>query len=314
MLEQNIDPDCLVLGNDRDEDIIAQAKKEVSYHHLVLPPYSGPGLKDVADAKIRKVLEDEIVFPLKNKGLLADYGLKMPNGALFLGPPGCGKTYMAESVAEECGMSFADVKPADLANTYVTGQQLKVAALFAEARLKAPALIFIDEVESQAPNRGSPCDYSAIKNDLVGQLLTDLNGYGEKGVYVILATNLPNFIDSALTRAGRIDTRIYVGPPCRDTRLSIFKSEMMKCKLKRTLNYEKLADLTDGLVTSDIVDISRNAILIAARNRTYVTEKIIEGVASGYKPSVTINEIRKYEEARRQFEGADTVRRIGFKI
>jgi transitional endoplasmic reticulum ATPase len=221
---------------------------------------------------------------------------------------------MAERLAEECGISFADVKPSDLANTFFTGQQLKVAALFAEARLKAPALIFIDEVESLAPNRGGSGDYSTIKNDTVGQLLTDLNGCGEKGVYVILATNLPNFIDSALTRTGRIDTRIYVGPPCRDTRLSILKSEMMKCKQKRMLNYGKLAHLTDGLVTSEIVDISRKAILIAARNRTYVTEKIIEGVASGYKSSVTINEIRKYEEARRQFEGSETVRRIGFKI
>lgn len=302
---------------DRDNDIIMKAKESdgVNYHDLVKSPDVGDGLSGIAGMEgLKKEIMKKIILPLKNSAKYYANGVAMPNGILFYGPPGCGKTFIAKHIASELNMSYAIVAPSDLASTVWGGPQQMIAALFAEARLKAPCVIFLDEFEMIVPNRQGRSDTPLFKVESVDQMLNELNNCGERGVFVIAATNLPTTIDPAVLRSGRLSDRIYIGVPDFETRKAVLLRNMVGACIGGDINVDRLAKLTHDLVTSDLIGIVNLAKVDAMYYNTMVDEKMLEQVISSWKPSVDEKAMEKYIAECLAFENrkAEKTTRIGF--
>lgn len=182
----------------------------------------GNGFKDVAGMDdLKDKLRSDVIDLLQNPDQAQDLGLSIPNGLLFFGPPGCGKTFFAEKFAEEIGCSYIYVHCSDVASPYIHGGQEKIAAIFDKARENAPTILFLDEVESMIKTRGKHNNVSEAGE--VNEFLSQLNNCGKDGVLVIAASNLPTEIDEAALRAGRLELKYYIAPPDFETRKSIFE-------------------------------------------------------------------------------------------
>ena len=172
--------------------------------------------------ELKAMLERDVILPLQEPEIYEVYGLDIPNGILLYGPPGCGKTFIARKLADIIGFAFREIKPGDLGSIYVHGTQEKIAALFAEARKKAPSMIFFDEFEAMAPKRDSDSVGHHYASE-VNEFLVQLNECGKKGILVVGATNLPDKIDTAVLRPGRIDKKFFVGPPDYEARIELLR-------------------------------------------------------------------------------------------
>ena len=178
-------------------------------------------------------LLDTIQLPLKYPELV-DSGLKR-SGILLYGPPGTGKTLLAKAVATECSLHFLSVKGPELLNMYVGQSEENVRNVFEAARRASPCLIFFDELDSLAPNRGRSGDSGGVMDRVVSQLLAELDGINKSAVvFVIGATNRPDLIDPALLRPGRFDKLLYLGVnDSKDNQLAVLKALTRKSVSRR---------------------------------------------------------------------------------
>lgn len=181
---------------------------------------SGPGFAAVAGMdELKSRLREEVIEPLRNPEEYRRYGVTIPNGMLLYGPPGCGKTFFAKHFAEEVGFNFVCVTPAALKSRYVNATQENIAAMFKQAEEQAPTIIFIDEINELVPDRRG--DVHEMSRSAVNEMLAQMDRTGERGIFVIGATNYPEAIDPAMLRAGRLEKKYYVaarhalagGPP-----------------------------------------------------------------------------------------------------
>ncbi|KDO29370.1 hypothetical protein SPRG_05906 [Saprolegnia parasitica CBS 223.65] len=180
------------------------------------------GLHDV-----RTMLKETLELPTKYMKLYKAAPLKLPSGVLLYGPPGCGKTMLANAVASECGLNFISVKGPEVLNKYIGASEQAVRDLFARAAAAAPSVLFLDEFDAIAPRRGA--DNTGVTDRVVNQLLTFLDGVESRlGVYVLAATSRPDMIDPALLRPGRLDKSLYCGFPTMAERLDILKAVARK--------------------------------------------------------------------------------------
>jgi len=201
---------------------------------------SGIGFSGVAGMdELKELLYSEIILPLQQKELYEKYRISLPNGILLYGPPGCGKTYISKKLAEEIEYTFINIKPSDLASTYVHGSQQKIGRLFQRAREKAPSIIFIDEIDAVIPKRSNKLDphYSAEVNEFLSQL----GECSQDNIVVIGTTNRPDQIDLAALRTGRFDKLIYVPPPDHNARVALFVLFLMNRPVSTQINTEALA-------------------------------------------------------------------------
>ncbi|ETW02468.1 hypothetical protein, variant 1 [Aphanomyces invadans] len=183
------------------------------------------GLKD-----IRQMLKDTLELPTKYGKLYAAAPIKLPSGLLLFGPPGCGKTLLANAVANECGLNFISVKGPEVLNKYIGASEQAVRDLFSRAAAAAPSVLFLDEFDAMAPRRGA--DNTGVTDRVVNQLLTFLDGVeSRQGVYVLAATSRPDMIDPALLRPGRLDKSLYCGFPEAEDRLDILRAVARKMDL-----------------------------------------------------------------------------------
>jgi transitional endoplasmic reticulum ATPase len=174
---------------------------------------------------LKAMLERDVILPLQEPEIYARYRLDLPNGILLYGPPGCGKTFIARKLAEVAGFSFMEVKPGDLASIWVHGTQGKIAEVFAKAEKQKPCMIFFDELDAMVPNRsGAWLDHHYASE--VNEFLVRLNEAGKNRILVIGATNLPDKIDPAVRRPGRLDKKFFVGPPDYEARIEMLKFGM----------------------------------------------------------------------------------------
>ena len=212
----------------------------------------GEGFAAVAGMEeLKQQMREEVIEPLHNPEEYHRYGVTIPNGMLLYGPPGCGKTFFAKHFAEEVGFNFMCITPATLKSRYVNATQENIAKMFKEAEENAPTVIFIDEMNELVPNRDDG-NVHEMSRSAVNEMLAQMDRTGEKGIFIIGATNYPNMIDPAILRAGRLDKKYYIGVPDIEARMALFKLYLEKRPYDFGLDYQQLADMTQNYVSADI--------------------------------------------------------------
>lgn len=276
----------------------------------------GNGFADVAGmVELKEQLQSDVIDLLKNPEQAKALGLHVPNGLLFYGPPGCGKTYFAEKFAEELGCNYQYIKCSDVASPYIHGGQEKIASVFDGARENAPTILFFDEIEAMIKDRSKHTNVSEAGE--VNEFLAQLNNCGQDGVIVIGATNKPTEIDEAALRAGRLEYKYYIPQPDYATRKELFRINLSSRKSDFGIDYDKLAQLTENYVSADIrLIVDTAARLVFRRHLDCITMAILEEAISQTKPSISLDMIKRHEAIRDEFEGRKPAeperRKIGF--
>lgn len=225
--------------------------------------------KDVAGLEGAKEEVQEVVDFLKNSEKYTKLGGKIPKGVLLVGPPGTGKTLLAKAVAGEAKVPFFSLSGSDFVEMFVGVGASRVRDLFAQAKAKSPAIIFIDEIDAigRARGRGNFTGGNDERENTLNQLLTEMDGFGtDTNVIVMAATNRADILDKALMRAGRFDRSIYVDLPELHERRQIFDVHLSKIKLDPSVDRDFLSKQTPGFSGADIANVCNEAALIAARN------------------------------------------------
>ena len=224
--------------------------------------------KDVAGLYGAKQEVQEIVEFLKNPKKYTEIGAKIPKGALLVGPPGTGKTLLAKAVAGEAGVPFFSMSGSDFVEMFVGVGASRVRDLFRQAKEKAPAIIFIDEIDAIGRARGKSMMTGGNdeRESTLNQLLTEMDGFGtNSGVIILAATNRADVLDAALLRAGRFDRQIHVELPDLQERKEVFQVHLRPLKLDETVDLDFLSKQTPGFSGADIANVCNEAALIAAR-------------------------------------------------
>jgi transitional endoplasmic reticulum ATPase len=249
--------------------------------------------------EVKQVLVENVILPLKNPDLYEKYGIKPPRGLLLYGPPGCGKTLLAKAVAKESGFNFIAVRGPEILSKWVGESERAIREIFKKARMHAPSIVFLDEVDSIAPIRGLLSD-SGVTERVVTQLITELDGIKDlNNVIVIAATNRPDLIDPALLRPGRLDKLVYVPPPDLKARLEILKVHTRYLPLSDDVDLYELAKLTENYSGADLEALVREAFIIALREnplRTRLEKRHFMKALEVVKPSLSEDMIRFYIE------------------
>ncbi|RWO37405.1 MAG: ATP-dependent metallopeptidase FtsH/Yme1/Tma family protein [Mesorhizobium sp.] len=234
---------------------------------------TGVGFEDVAGVDEAKAELQEIVDFLKSPQEYGRLGGRMPKGVLLVGPPGTGKTLLAKAVAGEAKVPFFSISGSEFVEMFVGVGAARVRDLFEQARAKAPAIIFIDELDALGRARGAGPTMGGHdeKEQTLNQLLVELDGFDPKiGVVLLAATNRPEILDPALLRAGRFDRQVLVDRPDKQGRVQILKVHMKKAKLAADVDAEKVAALTPGFTGADLANLVNEATLLATRRRADV--------------------------------------------
>lgn len=232
---------------------------------------------NVAGLQEAKQEVQEVVDFLKSPGKYTKLGGKIPKGVLLVGPPGTGKTLLAKAVAGEAHVPFFSMSGSDFVEMFVGVGASRVRDLFAQAKEKAPCIVFIDEIDAVGRARGKNNNLGGNdeRENTLNQLLTEMDGFGgNSGVIVLAATNRVDVLDKALLRAGRFDRQIQVELPDINDRKEIFEVHMKGLKLASTVSVETLARQTPGFSGADIANVCNEAALIAARHNKSHIENI----------------------------------------
>lgn len=212
------------------------------------------------------LIREMIELPLRHPILFKSLGIKPPKGVLLHGPPGCGKTNIARAVANETGSFFLVINGPEIMSKMAGESEGNLRLAFQEAEKNAPSIIFIDEIDSIAPNREKT--HGEVEKRVVSQLLTLMDGMkGRSNVIVIAATNRPNTLDPALRRFGRFDREIDIGVPDENGRLEILRIHTRNMKLDNDVDLESIAKQTHGFVGADIASLCTEAAMQCIREK-----------------------------------------------
>jgi len=259
---------------------------------------TGVTFADVAGVDEAKAELQEVIEFLKEPGKYGRLGARVPKGILLVGPPGTGKTLLARAVAGEAGVPFFSISGAEFVEMFVGVGAARVRDLFEQARQKAPAIIFIDELDALGRARGSyGLGGHDEKEQTLNQLLSELDGFDPStGVVLLAATNRPEILDPALLRAGRFDRQVLVDRPDKKGRIQILEVHAKKIRLAPGVSIEQVAALTPGFSGADLANLVNEAALLATRRGaesvsledfTQAVERIVAGLE---KKSRVLNE------------------------
>lgn len=256
------------------------------------------GLTDV-----RAQLSEGIELPLKNPDAFTRLGIRPAKGFLLYGPPGTGKTLLAKAVAREANANFISTKSSDLLSKWYGESEQQISRLFKRARLVAPTIVFIDEIDSLAPARGGGAmGEPSVTERVVNTLLAEMDGLEDlQGVVVIAATNRPTLLDPALLRPGRLDELVYVPVPDEAGRRHILGIHTSGMPLAEDVSLDRIAQRTEGYTGADLEDLVRRAGLSALRQSlgtATVTAAHFEQALEASRASVTPEIQREYENIR----------------
>jgi transitional endoplasmic reticulum ATPase len=275
------------------KEIIPSALREI---HIEVPRVRWEDVGGLENVK--QELREAVEWPLKYPERFKKFGLRPPKGILLFGPPGTGKTLLAKAVATESGANFIAVRGPEIFSKWVGESEKTVREIFRKARMAAPAVIFIDEIDALATARGLGGD-SLVSERVVAQLLAEMDGVKAlENVVVIAATNRPDLVDPALLRPGRFDRIIYVPPPDFRARLEILLIHTKATPLAKDVELEELARRTEGYSGADLELLVREATFLALRediNAKEVSMRHFEEALKKVRPSVTPDMLKFYE-------------------
>ena len=278
------------------------------------PTKKGEGFSAIAGMqKLKEKMRKDVINVLQDPEGCKAYGISIPNGMLLYGPPGCGKTFFAKHFAEEVGFNYMCITPAALKSKWVNATQENISNMFKEAEEKAPTIIFIDEINELVPNRQG--NIHEMSTSAVNEMLAQMDRTGEKGVFIVGATNYPDMIDPAILRAGRLDRKYYIGPPDKEARIAIFKLYLLQRPYDFGIDYDELADLTENYVSADIKLIVDDASRKAYESRSKITMSLLKETIALTKPSLSLQDLDRYEIIKAKMEGKPVKKdkpRIGF--
>ncbi len=293
--------------------ITPSAMREV---FVEIPDVTWEQVGGLEDTKER--LRETIQWPLEYPEVFKQMDMEAAKGVLMYGPPGTGKTLLAKAIANESKSNFISIKGPELLNKYVGESEKGVREVFEKARSNAPTVVFFDEIDSIATERGQNTGDSGVGERVVSQLLTELDGLEElEDVVVIATTNRPDLIDTALLRPGRLDRHVHVPVPDEEARRAIFQVHTRRKPLADDVDLDSLAARTEGYVGADIEAVCREASMAASREfinsvspeevtdsvgNVRVTMDHFEHALSEVNPSVTEETRERYDEIEEQFD------------
>ena len=267
-------------------------------------------------------LRETIQWPLEYPQVFEQMDMQAAKGVLLFGPPGTGKTLLAKAVANEAQSNFISVKGPELLNKYVGESEKGVREVFEKARSNAPTVVFFDEIDSIAGERGQGMSDSGVGERVVSQLLTELDGIENlEDVVVIATTNRPDLIDSALLRPGRLDRHVHVPVPDEEARRKIFEVHTGDKPLADDVDLDALAAETEGYVGADIEALCREASMAASREfinsvspedvdesvgNVRISREHFEAAMDEVGPSVDEETRERYDEIEERFDTADS--------
>ncbi|GAA0516481.1 transitional endoplasmic reticulum ATPase [Halorubrum aquaticum] len=267
-------------------------------------------------------LRETIQWPLEYPEVFDQLDMQAAKGVLMYGPPGTGKTLLAKAVANESESNFISIKGPELLNKFVGESEKGVREVFSKARENAPTIVFFDEIDSIATERGGNTSDSGVGERVVSQLLTELDGLESlEDVVVIATTNRPDLIDSALLRPGRLDRHVHVPVPDEEGRRKILEVHTREKPLADDVDLDAIARKTEGYVGADLEAVAREASMNASREfiasvpreevgesvgNVRVTMEHFEDALGEVNPSVTPETRERYAEIEKQFQRSET--------
>ena len=291
--EERVPPNVLEKMDVRMEDFI-NAYKEVTPTAMreVYIEVTTVHWDDIGGLEeVKQHLKEAVEWPLKNPEIFSKLGIKPPKGILLYGPPGCGKTMLARAVATESEANFISIKGPEVFSKWVGESEKAIREVFRKARMAAPAVIFLDEMDSLAPRRGLGFSDSGVSERVISQLLTEMDGITTlQDIVVIAATNRPDMVDPAVLRPGRFDRLIYVPEPDEKSRLRIFKIYTKDMPLAKDVDLNPLTTMTKYYSGADIESFCREAAMHTLRrdiNAKEVTMKDFQDALKELGPSVS---------------------------
>jgi cell division protease FtsH len=261
-----------------------------SHAKVYIQEQTGATFQDVAGVDEAKAELQEVVSFLKDPDAFTRLGAHLPKGVLLVGPPGTGKTLLARAVAGEAGVPFFSINGSEFVELFVGVGAARVRDLFEQARLRAPCIVFIDELDALGRARGlATTGGSDEKEQTLNQLLAEMDGFSpESRVILLAATNRPEVLDPALLRAGRFDRQILVDRPDKAGRMAILDVHLRRVKLGPDVDREQIAALTPGFTGADLANLVNEATLVATRRGgdsvaledfTVALERVVAGLA-----------------------------------
>ncbi|XP_066240956.1 ATPase family gene 2 protein homolog A isoform X1 [Saccopteryx leptura] len=276
-------------------DVRPSAMREVA---VDVPNVSWSDIGGLENIKMK--LKQAVEWPLKHPESFTRMGVQPPKGILLYGPPGCSKTMIAKALANESGLNFLAIKGPELMNKYVGESERAVRELFRKARAVAPSIIFFDELDALAVERGSSSGAGNVADRVLAQLLTEMDGIEQlKDVTILAATNRPDRIDTALMRPGRIDRIIYVPLPDAATRREIFNLQFHSMPISQDVNLDELVVQTDTYSGAEVIAVCREAALLALEEdlkARYIRRRHFTLALSTVTPRIPESLRRFYEE------------------
>lgn len=287
-----------------------------------LPTPAGRGLDDVAGmAELKALFRRDFIRIVRNPEVAKAYDIKPSNCTLLYGPQGCGKTFIAEKAAQESGLKYKIVSPAELGSIYIHGAQQKIAELFDDAEKNGPMILIFDEFDALVPKRSD--DLNVNQANEVNEMLTQLNNCASRGIYVLATTNRPGLLDPAIMRKGRVDRSVYVSLPDADARAELFRLEMGKRPVDG-IDYEALARATENYTCSDISFIVAEAARLCfedtldsgAAEPCPITMERLMGVIKATVPSVSDAQRKEYLDLKGKMERTqgNERKKVGFAL